>query len=289
MYITKTIFLIFGLLIFLSQINAEVYMSVSGKAIDAETKMPVKDVAVSLYGSDLPVAPFSNLPLRGVDTTDENGLFYFDKIEEGKANVRWEPPGPPCCVHDTSAVSFYVSKGKNITNLTILVSKGVKLSGVVYYGNSSDPFPGVNVNMMKVDFTHLDRDVYTDENGYFEFGNICPGTKMRIVLRKYISGEEKYATISNDTAINFNFNVDITTGINMTVLDSLNKPVEWEMLQILSEKEHIFGIFKGLCKIRGIKAGKYCFKISNREKEEKLSYDPHRPWPFSDTLIIYDK
>ena len=113
MYKTKFILSLFLIFVFLSQIDAKVYMSVSGRAIDVETNEPVKGVSVRFYGEGTRIGLSKDVNLIWKDTTDENGFFKCNRFEAGKGLLLWEYRHKRLCFLRKDIVKFEVKPGKS--------------------------------------------------------------------------------------------------------------------------------------------------------------------------------
>ncbi len=156
-------------------IHSEIYSSVSGKTIDEETGVGVKDVEVGYSTKNYR----SNLI-----KTDKNGEFKFEMVPPGNGSLVFFPPIPYACEKGYRSSPVSVEIGKNAYIIYKLKYAGI-LQVSCFEPATNKPIAGVEIFIRKASLNIQNKiiDIHSDINGKITINRIDPG-KYDYTLKK---------------------------------------------------------------------------------------------------------
>jgi hypothetical protein len=157
------------------QVHSEIYSTVSGKTIDEETGVAVKDVEVGYVTRDYQ----SNLI-----KTDKNGEFKFEMVPPGNGSLAFFPPMPYACERGYRSSPVFIEIGKNVYIIHKLKYAGI-LEVNCFEPATNKPLAGVEIFIRKASLNIQNKiiDIHSDINGKITINRIDPG-KYDYTLKK---------------------------------------------------------------------------------------------------------
>ena len=134
-----------------------------GIVIDGDTKQPVVDARI--YLEKLPDIEYDSTHIA---QTDAHGAFRIENLPDGSVQLGIAPK------HDYPPRVVTVDSTKS--PVTIEFQKAALFHGYVLYGGEPVPNAPVTVHTKRDDGSLLIRRKRTDENGYFSFSTLPPGS-----------------------------------------------------------------------------------------------------------------
>ena len=216
--VVSSILVILSLFIF-SDLNADIYSSISGRVIAEDTGEGVADVRVNIY--------FEGTQ-RGVKT-DKNGFYIFEDLRPGSYSII--PRVSEGNYYVEKRVEVEVPKGKNVVYVNIVLKVGGKISGQVFYNDSVTPVDHAGIDIIDQNSQTAIGGGYTDENGSFFIQGIPPTDNADVkvsVFGYYFIKKQNITITKGQTTENINFILPSTeTGVSGTVTDAeTNLPIE---------------------------------------------------------------
>ena len=141
---------------------------------------PVAGARIRTYTTEIDLSQFEDPgPLIQAIYSDEAGEFLFGPLEAGSHSVRAE--ADDYC--DSEPVGFEVEPGGAVPSVTLTLTEGGHLTGVVLQDNG-EPNPGRVVNAVSSKNMADAESTTSDANGAFEFRNLSPGSYQVVALNR---------------------------------------------------------------------------------------------------------
>ena len=201
------------LLIFTSQSQATLYMGISGKAFDADTKTGVGRVKLVL------VSTFDGKLVSEVSSATD-GSFFFKRVPSGMYNIL-AIQSDSFFIPSEKPVSVTVPRGKNVIGVSVPVHKGGVIKGRIIT-SQGQAIPGARITDGKLVST------VSDHNGYFFLRGI-PAGELKIAVMSSGLGVKAVKTISEKNKTtdlgNITFSVSLENTLRGKVVNTDNKPI----------------------------------------------------------------
>lgn len=155
-------------------VYSEIYSSVSGKTIDEETGVAVKDVEVG----------YTTMNYSKLIKTDKNGEFKFEMVPSGNGGLVFFPPMPYACERGYKSSPVCVEMGKNVYIIHKLKYAGI-LEVNCFDPTTNKPVAGVKIFIRKASLKIQEKivETHSDINGKITINRIDPG-KYEFTLEK---------------------------------------------------------------------------------------------------------
>jgi hypothetical protein len=210
----------------LSNSNATVYSSISGKVIGEDTGKGVSGVSVVAF---LVGGGHGD---RFYAVTDGNGVYAFQDLNAGQYLMGFYKEDSQYVSEDPH-VEVVLSKGKNAVNVNHILILGGSVSGTVYNADGTTPMTGVSI-YAKVPRSQewINNSKYRLTDGFGKFLLQGLPESDNCAVEVMVSGHARLTktikitkgTVTGNT--NFTVTSDDTTGINGYVRSSIdNKPI----------------------------------------------------------------
>lgn len=237
--------------VFYEKLQAEIYMSVSGKVIDGDNSQGVRGVKILLF-DEKNAYPFSQ------NITDNNGCFTFDMIPPGNYSMYAYAFGDYALDYISKMVT--VKRGKNVTGINFTLEKSGNISGTAYQSDGITPLS--NTVVMAKSSDSFGRAV-TDSNGNYTIMNLKKGNLyiIGVIPDKYtVASEENVVVIPGQTTkVNLILS-NCTTTISGTVKSSKDgNNIQGAYILIYGESDRGIDITNssGQYTVKGFSEGKY--------------------------------
>ncbi|MCK5601383.1 carboxypeptidase regulatory-like domain-containing protein [Candidatus Pacearchaeota archaeon] len=209
---------IFAIIIFLnlwlpSHVHAKIFVSVSGKVIDAETKEGIKDIKIALVSQ-------LDGEIASTALSNEKGVFILKDVTQGIYNLLGFSDNNSF-INSEEATPITVPLGKNVINVIIKLQKGGAIKGRV-----------LTEKGLAVPHANIMGDggisTSTDENGNFILKGTDVGDYKVAILagsaaikKLRLTTEKGKTTDIGDITLNF----DVNTALRGKVTDNKGLPV----------------------------------------------------------------
>jgi len=174
MMLTRIILAVLSVVLFGTQANAELYMSISGTIKDATTGKGIAGVGV--IASDLSTKKNYSA------VTDNNGVYYVKLVPEGEYTLYAHPSEKYVFKPYTKTVT--VEKGKNVVDANFELPLGGAVSGTIYKSDGVTPLANASL------FALTNKGVAissTGPDGKYLLAGLVPdnGAKIRLITYGY--------------------------------------------------------------------------------------------------------
>lgn len=256
----KIIIRIFIIAVFIlgnSKSYAELYMSISGAVIDAETQFGIAGVEILAIKENAPPEEARTV------TTGKNGIFILRSIPAGKYEFYIKQI--PNYAVNRKPFTVILDKGKNVVDLSIELIKSGSISGFVY-NHDGTPVKNAIVGA----YTPEGNVIFgsSDENGKYLISNIKETNMATIavlpdgysgVFKENISVRKGQQT----QGINFIIDPDLSTGITGVVKGTDGSLISNAIILLYGEKGggHTITDSSGKFTIFGLVPSNYTAKI----------------------------
>ena len=210
--------LFFAAVVFNNVSYAQIYNSISGRVIDAETGEPVE-------GADIKCV---NQGLRWVIVkTNKKGLYKIRHLAAGTYSFMVDGPVGSYYTDSDQWINADLTKGKDVTNLNYQLYKGGAVSGFVFQADGITPAAGVRVRIGHVESnpSYLSTPKYaiTDDQGYYFLKPVPVSDNAEVIVsydnKPSITRNVAVAKEQVTENVNFNLIWDESTGIRGRVVD----------------------------------------------------------------------
>lgn len=163
--------------VFYEMLQAELYMSVSGKISDKVTGAAVERAKVVIMKSENDQITHFDFVL-----SNKEGRYLFDVVPPGVYWLFVTPPKDSGYALDLSPKVIQVSKGKNIINMNVELVKGGSISGRALQKDGLTPL--VNAQVLAISFTMPDSFGLgkTDNDGAYKINNLKEGNDYYVLV-----------------------------------------------------------------------------------------------------------
>ncbi len=175
--------------VFYEMVQAELYMSVSGKVVDKETNLTVENAKVMIFkvsdgddeGGNIEKFIESISTKKSFDfaKTDNRGIYSFDLVPPGKYSLFVQPPNASDYAFELIPREVKVSRAKNVINQDFKLQKGYTVSGRVRGVDSITPVANAQVLAYSENSFALGK---TDNKGFYKLTNLKIDISYSIIV-----------------------------------------------------------------------------------------------------------
>lgn len=243
--------------VFYGMIQAELYMSVSGKIIDRETRQGIKNASIIIFQIE------NGRPVqsRGV-LANKDGKYFLEILPPGEYQISVFPPKDGRYAFDATQTKIVnIVRGKNVTNVDFQLGQNEHISGKIY---DADGIAGIKKAIVFAISKNSVGTAFTDDAGQYAIKSLKQGSYAVIVIPNGYAVEIRENIIVPSSIINQSLNISLnaakTTCVSGRVVSSVNGvTIKDALVTIATERSQglSFTDSNGQYKICGLEAASY--------------------------------
>ncbi len=206
--------------VFYEMVQAELYMSVSGSVVGG-AGFPVDEAQVTIFKTEN-----GRVTQQFYFTkTNNKGKYFLDMVPPGEFYLFVSPPQNSDFGVSTEPMKIQVTRGRNLTNVVIVLQRGGSVNGVVYESDGVTPMADVQV-VAKSDVSS--GISISDRNGFYKIDKLISGNYSLTPFKEgRVTSLIANVTVDDGKVTSLDFKLPATVGTRISgkVSDNDGHPV----------------------------------------------------------------